>query len=81
MRFNCGLSADERQTRDWVELQELIKIRSNWHSWFAWYPVKPKSHDCRWLETVERRAIYNYFGWEYKWVYRPIGEPKYLGAK
>jgi len=41
MRFNCGLSDEEKVV---------------WHRWFAWKPVKVGPHDCRWLEYVERRV-------------------------
>lgn len=29
-----------------------------WHKWFAWYPVVIKKGDRRWLETLNRRAVY-----------------------
>jgi len=44
MKFNCGISYPDR-----------VKAAGEWHSWFAWYPVRLGSHDCRWLETVERK--------------------------
>lgn len=46
MRFNC----DRKATRADYFL--------NWHRWFAWYPVKIKTGDCRWLEIVERKYEY-----------------------
>lgn len=44
--------------------------RSNWHRWYAWYPVSLGSK-WAWLEWVERRrtvqidAYGNYYEWEY----------------
>lgn len=50
MRFNCGLSyeASRQRAREyWC---------GQWTPWFAWYPVRVGECDCRWLETVERKA-------------------------
>ena len=44
MKFACGKSKDEKEA-----------AKKEWHTWFAWYPVKVGSYDCRWLEAVERR--------------------------
>lgn len=44
MKFNCGETLAEK------------KRLGQRHRWFAWYPVRVGSHDCRWLETVERRC-------------------------
>jgi hypothetical protein len=44
------------------------KAREQWHSWFAWRPVRVEM-DGVWLETVERRyfdcAFYR-SPWEYR---------------
>jgi hypothetical protein len=57
MKFDCG-----ETTAEWGER------RSKWHKRYAWYPVRVGSHDCRWLEYVERRSIWS---WEYhRWEYR-----------
>lgn len=58
MKFDCGESATERFER-----------LSQWHPWFAWFPVKVGSRDCRWLETVQRRLAY--VGCEYKGMEQP----------
>lgn len=29
---------------------------TNWHSWFAWHPVRVATDDVRWLERVERKG-------------------------
>ncbi len=62
MKFDCG------QTR-----QERVDHLSKWHSWFAWHPIRVGSHDCRWLEWVERKGVFhpstfmdNRWIWEYK---------------
>lgn len=47
MKFNCGETDSERRAR-----------QSTWHRWFAWRPVRVASHDCRWLEWVERRFVH-----------------------
>lgn len=44
MRFNCGLSWEER-----------YQAKQQWHRWFAWRPVRIAAGDCRWLEWVERK--------------------------
>jgi hypothetical protein len=46
MRFNCGPTAHEKRI-----------ARRQWHRWFAWFPVRVGSRDCRWLETIERRYV------------------------
>jgi hypothetical protein len=74
MKFNCGPTEEERRAdklRRWFTERDRMK---NWRPWFAWYPVRVASHDCRWLETVEYRATgdtYTVFGW--KWEYRAKG--------
>lgn len=48
MKFNCGLTR-----RAWAKMHHALI--SEWHSWFAWWPVRVGECDCRWLERVERR--------------------------
>ena len=62
MKFNCGLTREEKDklreaedSRIWNEIYNYI---TQWHDWFAWYPVRVGSKDCRWLETVERLGTY-----------------------
>ena len=66
MKFDCG--------ETWLEKRKRL---AQWHSWFAWYPVRVAPHDCRWLEKVQRKgsywACYGDAGWS--WEYREI-EPK-----
>lgn len=63
MKFDCGETYAER-------LERL----SNWHRVFAWFPVRVGPHDCRWLETVERKEIGGSLSDEWKWEYRCIKE-------
>lgn len=44
MKINCGPTWKEREDAN-----------RQWHDWFAWFPVRVASRDCRWLETVSRR--------------------------
>jgi len=58
----CGLTCSER-----------VAAQRQWHNWFAWHPVRVGRRDCRWLETVWRRA---YGGWMWDWEYKEVVEPK-----
>jgi len=62
MRFDCGPSYAEK-----------CAAREQWHDWFAWYPVRVGKHDCRWLETVERKARAGW-GHEGEYEYKAKGE-------
>lgn len=52
-----------------------LKIDSNykkyseqkeWHTWFAWFPIRVSNDEVIWLQAVERKRQ-NVFGdWEYK---------------
>lgn len=44
MKINCGPPAEKRS-------QKYLQ----WHPHFAWWPARLGDHDCRWLETVERK--------------------------
>ena len=58
MKFDCGKTPEEVD----AELKE-------WHLWCAWHPVSLGSHDCRWLETVQRKGtcqVEPFWSWEYK---------------
>ena len=59
VKWDCGPTWDEK-----------LAARTAWHRWFAWHPVRVGSHDCRWLEYVERSGEPSYpDGWD--WEYRP----------
>jgi len=63
MKFDCG-----RTIAEWIEARE------NWHDYFALIPRRISSHDCRWLEVIERKGSYveadyssnGYWEWEYR---------------
>lgn len=65
MKLNCGM--------DWADKCEYLR---NWQLWFAWRPVRIGSHDCRWLEFIERRQamkqIIPLHGSSFYWEYRAI---------
>ena len=65
MKLDCGPTDEEAGA-----------ILLEWHKWFAWHPVRVASHDCRWLEFVERRANKRhgpYAAGHDFWEYRAIG--------
>lgn len=73
MKFDCGPTREEK-----LEMRKAQYIANQrWHKVFAWTPKRVGSHDCRWLETVERRGVeretygdygmgYRYLEWEYR---------------
>jgi hypothetical protein len=63
MKFNCGDASDRKEA--WVLKN---RHRSQWHLWFAWYPVRVGPNDCRWFETVRRVGnFYGEFWWPWQW--------------
>lgn len=62
MKWDCGLTREE-------EYERLC----GWHPYFALIPRQVASHDCRWLEWIERKGQFLgiYGGWE--WEYRARG--------
>lgn len=73
MKFKCGPNAQEildKKLRLERELEERTNYLTNWHSYFAWFPVEVAAGDCRWLEQVQRRGVYSNF-WDYwSWSYK-----------
>jgi hypothetical protein len=61
VKFDCGETWEEKKTR-------LAK----WHKVFVIFPRRVGIHDCRWLETIERKGelfvgIRRFFwSWEYR---------------
>jgi len=59
----------ERQKRDALVV---------WHRFFAWTPIRVGSHDCRWLEWIERKGTWYEPNWTNRyegfmgWSYRPL---------
>jgi len=59
MKLNCGPTPWEKH-----------KAKEQWHSFFCLWPrrMEKDPHDCRWLETVERRGscYLGYWDWEFR---------------
>jgi hypothetical protein len=61
--------------RDCAEIREarLKKRLSNWHDWYAWFPVRVNPRELRWLCKVQRRGKYfpglKCWSWEYQAIY------------
>lgn len=62
----------------------MTTLRTPWHSWFAWRPVKTINHRWAWATWVDRRLVgeahRDYYGdgatlytarWEYRHKLRP----------
>ena len=64
MKWDCG--------PDWAEKKKMLE---DWHPFFCLWPRRIASHDCRWLEWVERRGEFFYDGWDsdWTWEYRAKG--------
>ncbi len=59
MKFDCGPTL--RESRAALEV---------WHRYFAWCPTRVGSHDCRWLEWIERKGEYNsHYGYDDQWTW------------
>lgn len=81
MRFNCGLSPNEKWQISKQKTIDALDKLTEWHSWFAWYPVRIANGDCRWLETIQRKAKYTawkteglfgaYVAYEIEYEYKP----------
>ena len=86
MKFNCGLSPEEkfeaRVNKARSDNESYIAYAMEWHKYFAWWPTRVGSKDCRWLETIERRAsgidsmrdreLNIRLRYVYAWDYRPL---------
>jgi hypothetical protein len=51
VKLNCGLSFQEKRAA-------AEAYYCDWHPYFAWFPIQVGEGDCRWLETIERKASY-----------------------
>lgn len=68
MKLNCGPNREER----YYARQAYL---TNWHKFFALWPRRiGDTHQCVWLEYVERKGTYNcgYGGGYWEWEYREI---------
>lgn len=59
MKFDCGNLGES--------LEEKKARLKEWHTWFAWHPIRIGPHDYRWLETVVRKGRFqgDYWEWQY----------------
>lgn len=62
MKFDCGETRAEKIAR--------LEV---WHPYFTIFPRRVADHDCRWLETIERRGRHScngygdsWWSWEYR---------------
>jgi hypothetical protein len=68
MKIDCGVERppltekDRRNLEKWrAEGNAWVARRAHntqWHLWYAWFPVRLADNDCRWFEWVERRIEY-----------------------
>ena len=62
MKFDCGMTHGEK-----------LAAKQKWHKWFAWHPVRlGTSHDCRWLEVIERKGCLGGYDDDWQFEYRAI---------
>lgn len=63
MKINCDYFKDRREARD----EAYVARITEWHDWYAWFPIRLGNNDCRWFETIKRRGRFSYrfTGWEY----------------
>jgi hypothetical protein len=69
MQFDCGVylrpltEKDRQNLKKWAaQGQRWLAKRAHkmrWHPWYAWFPVRLRDNDCRWLEWVERKIEYS----------------------
>jgi hypothetical protein len=62
MKWDCGPTPEERHA-----------AKHEWHDFFPLFPRRVADHDCRWLETIERKGTYYnpgpmaaWWTWEYR---------------
>lgn len=48
--------------------KRVIKDLTQWHWWFAWYPVLLEDSRVLWFQRVQRRVEYGYADWY--WYYK-----------
>lgn len=59
MKFNCGpIRGEIELARQEAAFREREKLKA-WHDFFALVPRQVASNDCRWLEVIERKAIFH----------------------
>lgn len=72
MKFNCGLTLEEKQNQRFQQKVIDHQFNTKWHRVYAWFPVRVGYKDCRWLEYVERQNICEWVTNRPDWIYRAI---------
>lgn len=79
MKFDCGPTPAEKRAILQQTLQEEWARRKGWHLYFALLPRRVGSHDCRWLEWIERKGTFHPGYWDvsscWTYEYRPLTSP------
>ena len=71
MRFDCGPTWAERRA-----------AKEQWHRFFAVFPRRLGSHDCRWMEWIERKGEVHcgLHGVWWTYEYRAVGSVEGLSS-
>ena len=69
MRMARVLAATAFRPIMWIVMRIL---RTQWHRWFAWYPVNEVRMTTKWLQFVERRWDKGEKTGEAEWRYRSV---------
>lgn len=69
MKFKCGLTDEEKKAKREVELHKAKCLIEHGEVVFAWWPIRIKPGDCRWLEKVRcfPEAVKKYHEFGYYW--------------
>lgn len=58
----------------WREQDRQAKL-SNWHTWFAWYPVRLGEFEVVWLERLKRKGKFyegaGHYWWQWEYAHLP----------
>ena len=74
MKFDCEFSVIERyrNAESWhsgiSKTKQRIKLE-DWHTWFAWHPVRCDDNLYHWLEYVFRKGDFRGYGDDVYWEY------------
>jgi hypothetical protein len=73
MKLNCGLSREEKRILQKKEWGEYVTAMEKWHDFYAIWPRRVGSRDCRMFEVIQRRGCLVYRGhgsWAWKLEYK-----------
>lgn len=80
MKFNCGPTPEEQREAHRVKFVAHVRRLEEWHDFFVIWPRRIGSHDCRFLETIQRRGALRAFGgFYYNGPTTRDADGKYLG--